>query len=1214
MTGVSDLPPQGRRAARRGRCAKPARHGAIGAILAAVLMAGGLVVSVGLGAPPAGAASSILPVPTWTELSPATSPAARQLGTMAYDSGTGQLVLFGGAGTSFPGGLRNDTWTFNGMTWTQLSPATSPPGRDGAVMAYDPATGQMVLFGGYSGGDLDDTWIWNGTNWAEASPSTSPPGLDGAAMAYDAGTGQLVLFGGQGDSGGPGNETWTWNGTTWTEQAPTTSPVGRSDAAMAYDPAIGQLVLFGGHGYSATFGDTWAWTGTNWTEQSPTTSPSGRSGASMAYDPGTGQLILFGGDGGSGEMSDTWTLSSTTWTEQSPTASPQGTVSGMMAYDPATGQLVLFGAAYSYTWYWGYPSGLSASWTQLSPATSPPGRSYAVMAFDAATGQTVLFGGNEASDLNQADTWTYQGGAWTEQSPATSPPGRAGASMAYDPATGQLLLFGGATNAGAASDTWTWTGSTWQALTPATSPPKRYGAAMAFDAATGQLVLFGGYGGTGSSTNLNDTWTWNGSNWVAQTPATSPPARAFPTMAYDAGTGQLVLFGGYGAAGDLSDTWTWTGSNWVSQSPATIPLGREFPSMVYDPALGELVVFGGKGSSGELSDTLAWVPSGDTYNWTDLSPAANPSARDYAAIAYDSADGQLIIFGGENTTSGDLGDTWDYGLLAAAPAAPEVTEATPGPGSATITWIAPSADGGTPITGYDVYEASTPGSESATPVNASPVAAGATSYTATGLTNGTPYFFKVRALNAVGKSALSNEAPVIPVAPPGAPSGLGAFSGQNQTVQLGWTDPTVDGGSAITGYDVYDATTAGGESETPVNSSPLPPGTTQYEAPGLSNGTTYYFTVEAINAIGESVASNEISATPYTEPDAPSITEAVPADTSVTLDWTAPPDGGNALTGYYVYEGTTPGGENGEPVNSAAIAPTATSYPVTGLTDGTTYYFRMTATNSDGYSSYSSEVSATPASVPEPVGSPKATAGNGFATVTWAAPTSDGGSAVTGYDVYDSTKSGHEGSAPVNSLPIAPATRTYKVTKLKNGTRYYFTVKAINGIGLSNASSEVSATPATVPEAPGSVKATAGKDDVKVAWAVPKSNGGSAVTGYDVYEGTKSRGESAKPVNAKPLSPSTKSLTVTKLKAGTKYFFVVTAVNARGTSVASKEVSATPLATASLGRPRQALVFSTFRRVVRIGSLGNRLPGLIESARVEPVRVEPGFIDRAALL
>ncbi len=102
-----------------------------------------------------------------------------------------------------------------------------------------------------------------------------------------------------------------------------------------------------------------------------------------------------------------------------------------------------------------------------------------------------------------------------------------------------------------------------------------------------------------------------------------------------------------------------------------------------------------------------------------------------------------------------------------------------------------------------------------------------------------------------------DQAPV----PPSAPTGLSAASGKSQA-SLTWTAPTSDGGSAITGYGVYEGTTSGGESTTPINSSPLGATSTSYTVTVLTNGTTYYFTAEAIDTVGSSGASNGASTTP----------------------------------------------------------------------------------------------------------------------------------------------------------------------------------------------------------------------------------------------------------------------------------------------------------------------------------------------------------------
>ena len=80
---------------------------------------------------------------------------------------------------------------------------------------------------------------------------------------------------------------------------------------------------------------------------------------------------------------------------------------------------------------------------------------------------------------------------------------------------------------------------------------------MAYDAATRSAVLFGGFGSGGVNGFFGDTWTWNGKHWTQQHPATSPPARAYAAMAYDAATGTAVLFGGFNNSGAFADTWTW---------------------------------------------------------------------------------------------------------------------------------------------------------------------------------------------------------------------------------------------------------------------------------------------------------------------------------------------------------------------------------------------------------------------------------------------------------------------------------------------------------------------------------------------------------------------------------------------------------------------------------------------------------------------------------
>lgn len=303
--------------------------------------------------------------PRWYPTAFKAGPSQRMGPGMAYDSGHSESVLFGGLGPSALGPVvYSDTWTFAAGKWSQLSPAASPPARTGGVLAYDSGHGNMVLFGGAQFYynllilSLGDTWVWDGTNWSQKFPANSPSPRYGYGMVYDAAHGQTVLFGGTNGSAFL-QDTWVWDGVNWTQEFPETTPPARYYPAMDYDPVLNETVMFGGGTASVSLGDTWVWDGNNWTQLFPASSPSARFGATMAYDAAEGQSILFAGTNQTATLNDTWAWNGSTWTQEAVhdlLAPPIRFYPGM-DYDPSAGQIVLFGGARANvfmgdTWLW----------------------------------------------------------------------------------------------------------------------------------------------------------------------------------------------------------------------------------------------------------------------------------------------------------------------------------------------------------------------------------------------------------------------------------------------------------------------------------------------------------------------------------------------------------------------------------------------------------------------------------------------------------------------------------------------------------------------------------------------------------------------------------------------------------------------------------------------------------------------------------------------
>ena len=429
-----------------------------------------------------------------------------------------------------------------------------------------------------------------------------------------------------------------------------------------------------------------------------------------------------------------------------------------------------------------------------------------------------------------------------------------------------------------------------------------------------------------------------------------------------------------------------------------------------------------------------------TLSWTAVSGATGYKVKRWNGSVY--ADFQ------SNTTSGTTvsdtsvtnGTTYSYVVNAitatavspdsgqvsatpvAPPAAPANLTATPGNEKITLNWAAVAGAtsykvrrlDGTDYTGF-----------------------AGTTFTNTGLVNGTAYSYVVTASNAGGFSSDSNVATATPVAPPAAPTNLTATPG-NQQVTLSWT-----ASSTATSYQVRRRNSSGVYEELSGAST----NALTYTDNNLINGDTYYYDVIARNAAGSSAPSSPASATPATPqgpPLPPGSVTASPGNAQITISWTA----SAGATSYKVLRSGA-GGIGYADFNNNTVAGTWVTN--TGLFHGRTYFYVVIAINAHGNSAHSPEARATTLPQLQPPANLTAIPGDRQVALSWSPV-----NGATGYKVKRSTAS--EGS--YFGFPASTTTvPTLTDTNVMNGTAYYYVVTATAADGSSAPSSPVSATP-----------------------------------------------------------------------------------------------------------------------------------------------------------
>ncbi len=578
--------------------------------------------------------------------------------------------------------------------------------------------------------------------------------------------------------------------------------------------------------------------------------------------------------------------------------------------------------------------------------------------------------------------------------------------------------------------------------------------------------------------------------------------------------------------------------------------GNGLPSNTASELMPPLPPTGLKSDGGNGQVTLSWTDPQDSSitsweyrrktgeGYQSWNTVQNSGATTTSATVTGLDDGFAYTFQvrAVNATAAG-GDSGDVAAMT-IPAKRKVT-ATPGEGQVTLGWGGPSLSHVTKFqyrkksagaTGYGAWT-DVPGSSAST-----------TGYTVTGLAPGTEYAFQVRAVNAGGNGVASDEVKATPTgdAATQAPAAPTIFIGTGDAkVRLSWNDPN---DSSISRYDYRQKTAGSWGSAVSIPDSGS--STTSHIVTGLTNGSAYAFQVRAVNSVGSSAWSNEVSTTLFTKPTG---LTATPRDGGADLSWTDPND---STIGRWHFRYRTDGGRYGGWRLISGSSASTTSHRVTPLDNGHTYGFQVRPMKTGAEGPASDEASATliPA---KPALAAKA--GDTQVVLTWTDPQN---SSITRWKLRRKDGNNAWGSwTPIEGS--GASTTSHTVTQLTNGTAYQFRVRAVNATGDGEISDAVTATPEAFPPAPTGLTATGGNRTVTLAWT---SGGGVGITGWRFRMRAGSLGWDHDPRWFDiPGGASARTHTVTGLENYTEYGFQVAAINHIGPGYASNEARATPL-------------------------------------------------------
>ncbi|MBP6629353.1 MAG: DUF4215 domain-containing protein [Kofleriaceae bacterium] len=502
---------------------------------------------------------------------PPTDPPRLLRHTLAYDPLRRRVVAFGGTLFDQDGGstMSDRTWEYDGRRWEERVLPVRPAARLGAVMAFDPDRGQVVLFGGNSdGGLLADVWTYDGVGWTELSTTGTPPPVtaNGRVLVHDPRGHRLVLIGGLAV-----DDAWALVGARW-QPLPA---VGLPARVAAVEPSSGRVVAFGSVDSlgpmqgAALVGDAW---------ERLQDGPAGYGVIAGTLTPTpTGDLLCLDGLGG-----PTWRYRAGAWAELDATPEFGRPAS---AFDEARARLVTVLAN---------PGGRLETWELVEGVFTRVGvqdlggLGRPALTFDRRRQRLLLVGGASGREV-----WTWSEAGWQVLPVTGAPPAGQTWTGTYDPTGDRLVLVGAGT--GDRAQTWALSGAgVWSELGGAEAPPSG-DASLIFDERGDRLLLYAPTSRTEPDLR-SELWELRGTTWRRLVVPLAAPAQPAEGFVFHRSLGRAVLvqtaFPPQPLWAGPRNLWVFDGLAWQPEFVDDAPAPRSGATYTFDPLSQGVAVIG----------------------------------------------------------------------------------------------------------------------------------------------------------------------------------------------------------------------------------------------------------------------------------------------------------------------------------------------------------------------------------------------------------------------------------------------------------------------------------------------------------------------------------------------------------------------------------------------------------------------------------------------